>query len=131
LKGARLVVAVVVIPRPHSKVSDADVLQHLLKRLEFHGETMPLGDLANNLMEMGFQVRQLKQSRVTVSPVDVPFASCGSVTRCCTSQVSHHEAIHLLQQMGLGDDSGEVTKAQFLASQIDWQVRRRLNTLSS
>eukprot|EP00951_Prasinocladus_malaysianus_P037897 scaffold410813_cov19-Prasinocladus_malaysianus.AAC.1 len=36
-------------------------------------------------------------------------------------QVSRAEAIHLLQQMGLGEEGRKVTRTEFLASQIDWQ----------
>ena len=139
------------------QVSDTDVLQQLLRRLEFHEESMPVGDLADKLMEMGFQVqgteilmtsmhfeaissfaqdtspilrgqRTLFWQFLTLGLLVLSAQSGPSLPCCCAAvQVSKQEAIHLLQQMGLGDDNDqEVTKAQFLASQIDWKVHASL-----
>jgi len=76
---------------PVLKVSDAEVLRKLMEKLDFQGESMEMGALADHLISMGFQV-------------------------------TRNEAIHLLQQMGLGVDNNLVTRAQFMASQMDWQV---------
>jgi len=76
---------------PALKISDMEVLRELLDRLEFKGHDMEVGELADRLIAMGFQVTRT-------------------------------EAIHLLQQMGLGEDGARITKEQFLASQMDWQV---------
>lgn len=39
-------------------MSDVDVLRKLLDNLEFSSDSMYVGDLADNLIDMGFQVRR-------------------------------------------------------------------------